>query len=412
MLEQQLKELAIALGEFGEQVASKQVNLETTASTLAAFARDLEALRVTSRRQAEENAQLQALVEIGRTINSSLEVNEMLQFVMDSIIQLSGAERSFLMLKDENGTLAMRIGRNWEKENLDVSDGIISRTIVNRVVQEGKPIITSNAQEDPRFVELESITNYKLRSILCVPLMIKDKVTGAFYLDSRIQTGSFTEAHGAMLTAFAHHVAIALEKAALFDQLQSSTQDVTQAYDVSIETWAKTLELRDYETLGHCQRVTNMTLRLAQVMGVEREKMAHIRRGAILHDVGKMGIPDTILLKPGPLNEAEWEVVRMHPQNGYEWLQPVRFMHEALDIVRFDPARGDGRGYPMGLKGERIPLAARIFSVVDVWDALVHTRPYKRAWTKEEALFYIQTQAGECFDPQVVKAFLKITSEV
>jgi putative nucleotidyltransferase with HDIG domain len=171
--------------------------------------------------------------------------------------------------------------------------------------------------------------------------------------------------------------------------------------------WARALDLRDKETEGHSQRVTRMTVRLAQALGVPEADIVQMRRGALLHDIGKLGIPDAILQKPGPLDENEWVVMRKHPVYAYEMLAPIPFLHTALDIPYYHHEKWDGSGYPLGLAGEDIPLAARIFAVVDVWDALTNDRPYRTAWTPERALNHIQSLVGTHFDPQVVAVFVE-----
>jgi len=168
------------------------------------------------------------------------------------------------------------------------------------------------------------------------------------------------------------------------------------------------LELRDNETAGHTQRVTDLTVRLARAMGMNHEEVAHIRRGALLHDIGKMGIPDAILGKPGPLSDDEWDIMRRHPVYAYELLSRILHLRPALDIPYCHHEKWDGTGYPRGLKGEQIPLAAQIFAVVDVWDALRSDRSYRPAWTEERAREYIREQSGKHFDPTVVDAFFTL----
>ena len=189
--------------------------------------------------------------------------------------------------------------------------------------------------------------------------------------------------------------------------LRQAHTELAQAYNETIVGWGRALELRDYETEGHSQRVTELSLRLARAMGITDEsELIHIQRGALLHDIGKMGVPDNILLKSGPLTDAEWEIMRQHPVYAYDMLKPIAYLHPALDIPYCHHEKWDGSGYPRGLKGEEIPLAARIFSVVDVWDALRSDRPYRAAWSKETVLDYIHQRAGQQFDPQVVQVFL------
>ena len=194
----------------------------------------------------------------------------------------------------------------------------------------------------------------------------------------------------------------------LEQKVQERTYELAQAYDTTIAGWGRALELRDDATEGHSQRVTLMSVELAQQMGVRQEDLVHIRRGALLHDVGKMGVPDHILLKPGPLTDQEMAVMQKHPQYAYDMLKEIEFLRPALDIPRYHHEWWDGTGYNEGLKGEEIPLAARIFAVVDAWDALVTDRPYRRAWRFEDALTYIQEQSAKQFDPVVVEAFLEM----
>lgn len=184
--------------------------------------------------------------------------------------------------------------------------------------------------------------------------------------------------------------------------------ELTQACDTSLEGWSRALELRDRNTVGHAQRVADLTFLLAQAMAVPEEELIHIRRGALLHDIGKMGIPDSILQKPGPLTEEEWDVMRRHPAYAFEMLSPIAYLRPALDIPRYHHERWDGGGYPHGLKGREIPLAARIFAVVDVWDALCSSRPYSNGWSSENVRKHLLALAGAHLDPEVVREFLKL----
>jgi PAS domain S-box-containing protein len=188
--------------------------------------------------------------------------------------------------------------------------------------------------------------------------------------------------------------------------LQRAHLELAQAYETTLEGWSRALDLRDKETEGHTQRVTDMTVRLARAIGLSEAELVQVRRGALLHDIGKMGIPDSILLKPGPLTEAEWEVMRKHPSYAHDLLTPIAYLHEALDIPYCHHEKWDGSGYPRGLKGEHIPLAARLFAVVDVWDALRSDRPYRAGWPDERVREHIRSLAGTHFDREVVRLFL------
>ncbi|MCP4141066.1 MAG: HD domain-containing protein [Chloroflexi bacterium] len=194
----------------------------------------------------------------------------------------------------------------------------------------------------------------------------------------------------------------------LIQSLQRANTEITLAYDHTLVGWAHALELKDMETKGHSQRVVNMTIRLARAIGVSAENLVHLRRGALLHDIGKIGIPDSILLKPDKLSKEEWAIMSKHPEYVYEMISSISFLRPALDIPYYHHEKWDGSGYPHGLKGEKIPLGARIFAVVDIWDALNSDRPYREAWPEEKVLAYIQEISGTHLDPNVVEKFMKI----
>jgi putative two-component system response regulator len=194
----------------------------------------------------------------------------------------------------------------------------------------------------------------------------------------------------------------------LFDERERFQRELSQAYDATLEGWARALELRDKETEGHCQRVTALTTQLAQAMGIGGDELIHIRRGALLHDIGKLGVPDSILLKPGPLTDQEWAVMRLHPIYACQMLAPITYLRPALTIPRYHHERWDGNGYPEGLQGENIPLAARMFAVVDAWDAMRFDRPYRKAMHEADIIACLQNLAGIQFDPYVVEVFVQL----
>lgn len=194
-------------------------------------------------------------------------------------------------------------------------------------------------------------------------------------------------------------------------RIQARTEELAEAYDTTLEGWAKALELRDKETEGHNWRVTELTMKLALALDIPHEEFDPIRRGAILHDIGKMAIPDEILRKTGPLSEQEREIVLQHPTIAYQLLSRIPFLKRALDIPYCHHEKWDGTGYPRGLKGEEIPLAARIFAIVDVWDAVQSDRPYKKGWPREQAIDYVHEQSGKYFDPQITDKFLILVEE-
>jgi len=211
-----------------------------------------------------------------------------------------------------------------------------------------------------------------------------------------------------MLGLAANVAAVAIENARLMADLLRMNSELLQAYDSTLEGWSRALDLRDKETEGHSRRVTDMTVRLARAAGMSEEQVAYARWGALLHDIGKMGVPDAVLLKPGQLTNEEWQLMRMHPTHAYNLLEPIRFLHPALDIPYCHHEKWDGSGYPRGLRGEEIPLVARLFAVVDIWDALRSDRPYRAAWTVERTRVYIQSLAGSHLDPAAVEIFFRV----
>jgi putative nucleotidyltransferase with HDIG domain len=237
-------------------------------------------------------------------------------------------------------------------------------------------------------------------------LIAKGQVKGVLEIFQRKAFELDREQHS-FLDMLTGQSAIAIDSARLFEDLQGSNAELMMAYDETIEGWSRAMDLRDKETEGHTQRVTELTMRLANKMDFVGEQLVHIRRGALLHDIGKMGVPDEILRKPGPLNEKEWVIMHRHPQLAYDMIAPITYLRRALDIPYCHHEKWDGTGYPRGLKGEQIPLAARIFTVVDVWDALSSDRPYRKAWPEDKVRQHLREQAGKHFDPDIIEIFLK-----
>ena len=242
-------------------------------------------------------------------------------------------------------------------------------------------------------------------SYVGIPLLAKGQVKGVMEIFQRAALALEPEGF-AFLEMLAGQAAIAIDNSELFERLQNSNAELSMAYDSTLEGWANALELRDKGTEGHTRRVAELSTRLAQTMGVSENDIVQIYRGALLHDIGKMGVPDSIVLKPGPLTDEEWVVMRKHPQYAYDMLSPIAYLRLALDIPYCHHEKWDGTGYPRNLRGAQIPMAARIFAVADVWDAITSDRPYRKAWPKEEVTRYIQEQSGQHFDPEVVRAFL------
>jgi HD-GYP domain-containing protein (c-di-GMP phosphodiesterase class II) len=242
-------------------------------------------------------------------------------------------------------------------------------------------------------------------ALQAVPLIAKGQLVGVLEVFQRRAIPEEPDAQ-LFLEVLAGQAAIAIENAKLFEGLQRSNAKLSLAYDATLLGWAEALDQRNHEAPGHSQRVADLAVRLARVLGFDESKLAHLRRGALLHDVGHLSLPESVLLKPGPLNEAEWAAVRQHPTWAHALLAPVRFLQPALDIPLYHHERWDGTGYPHGLKVAQTPLAARIFAVADVWVALCAARAYRPA--RE----HIRAEASHHFDPAVVAAFLALDPEL
>ena len=389
-------------------IKRREINLLSTISEIAGNALHRAALHERTERQVRR---LTALRDVDTAIASSFDLRVTLSLLIDQIIAQLEVDAANVMLFDPNTQiLSYAAGRGFRssefsKMNVRIGDGLCGKVILER-----KIIESNNILADPRCTRKRTFANEDFKVYYGVPLLAKGQIKGVLEIFNRTH---LTPSPGWLefMQTLAGQAAIAIDSAQLFNNLQRSNQELAMAYDTTLEGWGKALELRDKKTEGHTQRVADLTLRLAKVLGFKGDELVHIRRGALLHDIGKMGIPDEILLKPGPLSEAEWEIMRLHPQYAHDLLFPISFLRPALDIPYYHHERWDGSGYPHGLKGEEIPLAARIFAVVDVWDALLSDRPYRVAQTGETTHQYLKENSGKLFDPEVVAQFLRIVGE-
>jgi putative nucleotidyltransferase with HDIG domain len=359
---------------------------------------------ISARKQAEARGKRQierlaAMRAIDAAIVSSLDLNVTLNVILDQVAALLQIDAAAVLLSTAPGQALEYVAvRGIRRETLapdsECAGFVAQHRRVLRLPGSVAGAPAAHALGGQGFV-----------SYFGVPLLAKGRVAGVLEIFHRTALEPDQE-WSEFLETLAGQAAIAIDHAALFESMQRANLDLTLAYDTTLEGWARALELRDKETEGHSQRVTAMTLRLARALGVSEPELAHIRRGALLHDIGKMGIPDSILLKPGPLTDAEWEVMRKHPTYAYELLAPIAYLRPSLEIPYAHHERWDGTGYPHGLKGEQIPIAARIFALVDVWDALSCDRPYRTAWPPEQVHAHLRSLAGSHFDPRIAAVFL------
>ena len=373
---------------------------------------------ITVRKKAEEQAQyrlkrLSALHAIDMIISSSLDLRETLREFLNLVIaQLPVDAADILLLNPYTQTLEYAAMQGFRNAHVIHSRLRLGEGIAGQAALEHRSIgIPNLLAPDSGFLRAPLLEGEGFVAYYAVPLVAKGRVTGVLEVLHRSPLVYDEEGVG-YLEALAAQAAIAIDNATLFQDLQRSNAELVLAYDTTIEGWARALELRDQETEGHTQRAAEMTLRLAQAMGMKEGELVHVHRGALLHDIGKMSIPDSILLKTGPLTEEEWAIMRRHPVYAFELLSPISYLRPALDIPYCHHERWDGAGYPRGLKGEHIPLAARIFALADTWDALYSERRYHPAWPEDRVREHIRSLAGTQLDPKVVEVFLDMEQEL
>jgi len=358
--------------------------------------------------QTEKRLQrLTTLRTIDMAINASQDFQLTLKTLLDQIItNLSVDATCILLLNQDSQTLTYTAGQGFrtrlvEKTCLNLGEPLAGQAAVQREIV----ALESKSSAPPKMMSL--LENEQCKTYFGVPLISKGQIVGVLEIFHRQPLKPDPE-WIEFLEALAIQTALAIDNAKMVDNLQNSNLELALAYDTTLEGWSRALELRDEGAEGHSKRVAETVVLLAREMGINARELAHIKRGAILHDIGKMGIPDKILQKPGPLTDDERKIMQKHPIFALEMLSPIAYLKPCLDIPYCHHETWEGSGYPQGLCGEEIPIAARIFSIVDVWDALRFDRPYRRAWPDEKVLTYLREQSGKRFDPQVDKAFFKL----
>jgi HD-GYP domain-containing protein (c-di-GMP phosphodiesterase class II) len=355
---------------------------------------------------------LGALRAMDMAISSSFDLRVTLNVLLDQITsQLEVDAACVLMYNAHTRSLEYAAGRGFGEVPSGNNSLRLDQSLAGRAALERRLIHIPNlsASKGTRPL-LQTVGNEPFLAYYAVPLIVKGQVKGVLEIYNHSPLAPDPE-WMEFLETLAGDAAIAIDNTALFNELQRSNLELTLAYDRTLEGWSHALELRDEETEGHAHRVVEKTVQLALAMGMHESELVHVRRGALLHDIGKMGVPDVILHKRGPLTEEEWEVMRRHPTDAFELLSRIPYLKTALDIPYRHHERWDGSGYPDGLQGEEIPLAARIFAVVDVWDALLSERPYRHAWPEAEVIAYLRDNAGRQFDPTVVEMFLRLLDQ-
>jgi len=353
-------------------------------------------------------ARISTLREIDIAISSTLDLRITLNILIEKIIAQLGVDAAGVLLLDPR-TLTLTPAASRGRKTQEAIPQRLDGAYAGRAAREQHPVSLVSLEECTDSVALalkeEGFTSYH-----AIPLVSKGIVKGVLELYSRTTFAPDLEL-AYYLEAVALQTALAIENDKLFEDINRSNLELLLAYDTTIEGWSRALDLRDSATEGHSRRVMETTLRIARSVEIAEHELVHVRRGALLHDIGKMAMPDSILLKPGPLSADEWTIMRRHPEIARDLLSPIAFLRQALDIPLYHHEWWDGTGYPHGLRGKDIPLAARIFAVVDVWDATISPRPYRAAWSAEQVRENIRSLAGSHLDPQIVDLFLALEME-
>ena len=381
-------------------------------SQLLFVARDITECREIENRSVRQMQQFSALRSIDLAIASGLDLNLLLSMLLDQVTALLRIDAvSILLLNSKTNMLEFTAGKGFysnslQHTHLKLGEGYAGRVAVDRKML-NIPDLTQNGTEfnrSPHFIQEHFVSYYG------VPLIAKGRILGVLEMFHRSPLHPDADWLD-FLVMIAGQAAIAIDSGLMFKEVQRSNMELNLAYDATIEGLSRALDLRDKRTEEHARRVTETTIGLAVRLGVGGSDLVHIRRGAILHDIGKVAIPDEILFKPGPLAADEWEIMRRHPSIAVDLLSPVTYLAPAMDIPHWHHEKWDGTGYPDKLSGNQIPFPARLFALVDVYDALISDRPYRTAWSKRDAIQHIESQSGKHFDPKIVPEFLDLISK-
>ena len=374
-------------------------------------ARDITKYKQTENRMKRQLQRLNALRSIDFAIASGLDLNLLLSILLERVLETMRVDAAaVLLLNPKLNELSFVSGKGFHTNILQHTHLKTGQGYAGKVALERRIIsisdLTKNKTEferSPLFPSEKFIVYYG------VPLIAKGRVLGVLEMFHRSHLHP-DEDWLDFLNIISGQTAIAIDSAMMFKELQKSNIDLSMAYNATIDAWSRTLDLRDHDTEGHTRRVTDFTLRFAAITGIKESDLIHVRRGATLHDIGKVAIPDDILFKPGPLDQDEWETMRQHPKYAVDLLSPIKYLERAMEIPHWHHEKWDGTGYPDQLSGEDIPFSARLFSLVDVFDALTSKRPYRKAWSKQDTVQYIESQSGRHFDPKLVPEFLNLVN--
>ncbi|MBI3893617.1 MAG: GAF domain-containing protein [Candidatus Wallbacteria bacterium] len=394
--------LLVATGTTNIVYGKADLDLLSTLAGHIAHAVNNARLFSRSRRQVAELTLINAL---GQTLNSSLDLEEVLTYIIHNISEIIGAERGSLMLWDEKQqVLKVSVSKGLDE---DFARSVTFRPgegIAGIVAELRQPTLIANTRHDPRY--LERVKNEEPLTLMSAPVINKDRVLGVLNFERSLTSSRpFTSDDLRFLSTLSGHCGIAIENARLYQTLVTS-------YFETIRSLANALEAKDAYTHGHSRRVAKDSVRIAQKLDLPSKRVEMIRHGALLHDIGKIGIRDSILLKPGALTEEEIAIIRKHPLLGANMIQSIEFLKDVTEIIRHHHERLDGKGFPYGLAGDKIPLGARIVCVADAFDAMVTTRPYRKGMSYQHGIAELARNKGSQFDPGVVDAFVDLLYEL
>jgi HD-GYP domain-containing protein (c-di-GMP phosphodiesterase class II) len=371
-------------------------------------------LRVFPMAQEIPAEELATLLKVSSVLAASLDMPSVLQVAIDSTVEVLGLETGAIYLLEGD---KLYLGATTPPLPPDLSWLLLTPEMLEqhwhlkKAFAIGEPVYIPDAAKANNSPAEEAIRIARqLKTILHIPLIVEGSGIGALIVGTTTRYHAFNEHSLALSRTLSYQIALAVANAKLYKAVQMANADLIHAYDVTLQGWSYALEMRDQDTQGHTRRVMDSTVSLARKMGFTEPALTNLRRGALLHDIGKISIPDEILKKPGPLTSTEMEIMRRHTDDAYHFLVNIDYLQASVDIPYCHHEKWDGTGYPRGLKGEEIPLEARIFAVVDVYDALISDRPYRKAWSKADALEYICAQSGKHFDPCIVPIFLEMIS--
>ncbi len=354
----------------------------------------------------EKIKQLNTLIELSALINSSMDIAEIRKRAIEAATKLVNTEAgSLLFLDEETGDLYfdVAIGEKGEKvKTIRLKKG---QGIAGWVAEHDEPVIINNVELDPRFFKgADEKSGFTTKNMICVPIKTKDKLVGVLQAINK-KNGVFNTDDLDLLTGLSNQVAIAIENARLYDELR-------ETFYATIHALAETIEKRDPYTGGHTKRVMNYSLAIGRIMGLSKKEMINLKLAAILHDIGKIGIRDNVLLKNDRLDYDEFKIIAMHTVYGAEILNHIRQIKDIVPGVKYHHEKYDGSGYPDGLQGNDIPVIARIIAVADTFDAMTTDRPYRKGLSFDEAFEELKKMAGTQFDPNVVNAFFRACEEM